>query len=125
MDGPKHMLVVEGEKRTRGLVANSLMLLAPDVEVAATGDRALSMIEERDRPVDLVVTDVELRGATGPMVARSVLEKYPSARVLFIGGPGGEGLAGRDLDPARVGFLQKPFGPSDLLDRARRLLGLA
>ena len=54
------------------------------VQQAASGTEALSVLE-RDR-FDLLLTDVAMRGMTGPELAKTAAEIYPGLAILLITG---------------------------------------
>ena len=68
---------------------------------------------------DLLVVDLGLPGMTGRDLADRFKEVHPGLRVLFVSGSFEEGWA-----PAADGcdFVQKPFQPDELLDKASALL---
>jgi hypothetical protein len=53
------------------------------------------------------------------MVARAIIERRPSCRVLFISGYPADSV---DLEGITAAFLQKPFVPRALVTRVRELL---
>ena len=57
----------------RALAARMLSAAGYDVQVAASGDEALALIQSGQSPVDLVVTDVVMPGITGQMYRQFAL----------------------------------------------------
>jgi DNA-binding NtrC family response regulator len=75
-------------------------------------------------PIDLLVTDVVMAKLGGLELASRLGSERPGLRVLLVSGYSRAELRATD-DPTRVvGFLQKPFTPADLLDRAAKLLAI-
>ena len=95
-------------------VTNALVLEAAEPDVA------LSLAHTIGRPIDLLVSDIDLRAAkTGIDLARELARSYPPMAVLLI--------SARDLPepdlPAEWRFLAKPFPVPALVDCVRELCG--
>jgi len=68
------------------------------------------------------VTDVVMPGLGGRAVAEQLRRREPGIRVLFLSGYAPEApFYAAELEPG-MGFLAKPFTPTILLDRVRKLL---
>ena len=77
-------LVVEDQGFQRWLVANQLESLgARYVFSAGEGQEALDLIHDREPPIDIIVTDLDMPGMDGMEFIRKLAErKYPAALVL-------------------------------------------
>ncbi len=115
--GAETVLVVEDEDSVRSLIKRVLSGAGYRVLEAASGDEAEAG-PWRQAAVDLVVTDVVMRGTSGPELARRLREERSDLPVLLISGYPGNRV---DLD-ASFGFLAKPFSKRELLARVRTLL---
>jgi CheY-like chemotaxis protein len=115
------ILLVEDEPTVRALAGRILRRAGNEVTSAASPAEALELVGEE--PPDLLVTDVLLPGMDGIELHRRLCERWPGLRVLLMSGfPGGnarieEAIARGDH------FLQKPFGPADLLEKVRAAAG--
>jgi PAS domain S-box-containing protein len=115
------VLLVEDEAVVRGVLERALKRVGYRVVVACTGDEALDVAAAQG-PFELLITDVVMPGMSGWEVGKRLGARYPKLRILYISGYTEDALAhGGELDPG-LRFLQKPFGPSDLLERVRRIL---
>lgn len=72
--------------------------------------------------LDLLFTDVNLADTTGIEVARAVRQIHPNLPVLLMSGSAQHTLADQGMPDAPVGFLQKPFIPSQLIDKVQQTL---
>jgi two-component system, cell cycle sensor histidine kinase and response regulator CckA len=118
-NGSERLLLVENEEPVRKLSARILKGAGYDVLVAANAGEALLHAESSKRPIDLVVTDVQMPLCDGPtLVARLRADGAASLKVLFISGHAAPEIA---ISPGN-GFLQKPFLADDLLRSVRDLL---
>lgn len=119
----RHILVVEDDSRTAGVLRNALELEGdPDwgVEVASEGLHALEMAART--PPDVVLLDVRLPGLDGGEVYRR-LRASPHAdhtRVLFLSAGTSLDLYQRGIDNGVL--LRKPFDVQELVGLVRALL---
>jgi DNA-binding NtrC family response regulator len=89
---------------------------------AATAPEALSAARASLEPLDLVIADIGIPGASGADVASEIKALHPAAGVLYISGDI-DGQLGQDaarVEGAR--FLQKPFGHEALLREVALIL---
>ncbi|MGE0711258.1 MAG: PAS domain S-box protein [Planctomycetota bacterium] len=124
-EAPQHRpqrlaLVIEDEPRVRELVAARLVQEGWQVLTAEDGPAALALAEHAE-PLDLVISDVQLPGPSGPEVVARLRESRPDLVVLFMSGYAAQGLRG--IDPAA--FLAKPFGLDELSRKLQEVLATA
>lgn len=62
---------------------------------------------ERESPIHVVVVDVRLNGEDGVALARELLRRQPSLRVIICSGDSSHKV---DMDPGTFEFIAKPFG---------------
>lgn len=92
--------------------------------VEANGyDEAVQMFEDHVEDFDLMVADVSLPYKNGIELARALLRKKPSLKVLFTSGyVGGSILRSSGLPQLERFFLSKPFHNSDFIAAVERIL---
>jgi signal transduction histidine kinase len=122
--GARRILVVEDHDDVRAFATGILRDAGYEVLEAASGDEALGLVG-RAAPIDLLLTDVVLRGMSGRQVAERFTETYPSARVLFTSGYPDDVTASKGVPQGAVAFLPKPYSPDVLISRVGELLDLA
>jgi CheY-like chemotaxis protein len=95
------------------------------VTAAANGPEAVRAFEERASDVLVLITDIVMPGGmSGVDLARALLQKKPSLKVLYMSGYAGDLAAGDQQLREGVNFLQKPFTPETLLACVRRCIEL-
>jgi two-component system cell cycle sensor histidine kinase/response regulator CckA len=91
------------------------------VLLTARPDEALKLAATHHDPIDLFITDVDLQETSGPELAQQLRRIRPEAEVLFVSGYSAHDHEHLRL-PEGAAFLQKPFRPETLLNKARELL---
>ncbi len=94
----------------------------PQRSLAENGVDALRVVDEHEGQIDLLLSDVIMPQMTGPQLAKQLLARQPSLRVLLMSGFAQPILdSGGHLD-AGMEFIEKPFsGPSLLAKIAQTL----
>jgi DNA-binding response OmpR family regulator len=87
---------------------------------ARSGDEALAIV--REKPIDLLVTDVVMPRMPGPTVAREVAALRPGIPILFVSGYTAGAALGVVLRERGDAFLPKPYTPRTLAAKVREVL---
>ncbi len=125
MTTPKTILVVDDERTVREAAVEHLRQAGYEVLEAGSGIEALAVLTSHGGAVDLLLTDVSMRGMDGGELAEAVADARPGIRVLFMSGySAGAPLHDGERDPG-VDFIAKPFLGSALLRRVQAALGPA
>jgi DNA-binding NtrC family response regulator len=119
------ILVVEDEKAIQLALSGLLRRQGYEVDVAGTGDDAVSLLNER--AFDLVLTDLALgRGPSGMDVLRAAKELRPETVVVMITAHGSETIAVEAMKAGAEDYVPKPFDNDEIrlvvqraLDRTR------
>jgi DNA-binding NtrC family response regulator len=91
------------------------------LELEDLGD-AERVCQQHAGKIDLLLTDVVMRGLSGPDLARKVQRLRPEAKVLFMSGYTDKAIVHQGvLDPG-IAFVPKPFTPSALAGKVREVL---
>lgn len=116
------ILLVEDEDCVRKIVRLSLEKQGCNVTECGSPEAALAFIETH-ATIDLLVTDVVMPNMRGPDLARAIRESIPNLKVLYMSGYADESIGLKHALRPCDDFLQKPFSPTELVKRVRRLLG--
>ena len=120
--GSETILLVEDEAAVRGLTLRCLQASGYTVLQAASAEEALPIAAAHAGRLDLLLTDVIMPGASGPELARRLLEKRPGTRVLYVSGYTDASMASPGALDDGAYFLQKPFTPESLARKVREVL---
>jgi len=121
-DPEVRILVVEDDSDARSLLAATLRRAGFAVLEAASGEAALTAIEDED--IGLVILDVGLPGISGTDVVHALRERPQTATlpvILLTGNAGEYGLV-TGLGAGADDYLEKPFNLNELLARVRASL---
>ena len=81
---------------------------------AEDGQAALNKIQSSTTPIALTLTDVVMKGMTGPELVLKLIESYPQMKVVYMSGYTGELVSHQGLDTG-IRLLEKPFTRAALL----------
>jgi two-component system KDP operon response regulator KdpE len=113
------ILVVDDEPQILRALRTSLQGAGYDVDVAASGEEALSSAALR--PPDAVILDLVLPDKSGTDVARE-LRGWTQVPILLLSAVGDEQEKVAALDAGADDYVTKPFGVEELLARLRAAL---
>jgi CheY-like chemotaxis protein len=120
--GSGSVLVVEDEQMVRELSRRVLEQGGYSVRTASSPQEALA-IAETGGPLDLLITDVVMPGGmNGVQLGRELSRRRPGLKVLHMSGYTDEEVVRMGMADRKLGFLSKPFQPSELLRRVSQLL---
>lgn len=119
---PPTILVVEDELTVRRMTCRMIRGLGFETVEAGDGREALRIIRQRERPFDLVLTDVVMPVMDGLELSRQLGTEVPEQRVLCMSAYPTSTLAGHGLLPERP-FIRKPFLPTALASAIKEALG--
>jgi two-component system, cell cycle sensor histidine kinase and response regulator CckA len=120
--GRETVLLVEDEEGVRHIAKVTLEMYGYTVIEAASGADAIRLVESREIPVQLLLTDVMMPGMSGRQLADAVRLFYPDCRVVFMSGYNEDAVVHSGLDHTTHAFLQKPFTPLVLARKLRDVL---
>ncbi len=118
----KTILLVDDNESVRAPIASLLEIKGYKVLQAESGSQALEMIQSRNCPVDLVITDVLMPRMSGLQLANHLKSIYPKIKVLYLSGYTQEAILDNGQIAAGSTFLSKPVPFEVLLAKIRELL---
>jgi CheY-like chemotaxis protein len=116
------ILIVEDEETVRRLTREVLKTQGYTVLEARDGVEALSIFEQRDGTIDLMLTDVVMPRIGGAELARRVWSIRPDMKVVCMSGYTDDASIHHAVSGASIAFLQKPFTPAALARKVREAL---
>jgi two-component system cell cycle sensor histidine kinase/response regulator CckA len=118
--GTETILFVEDDEEVQQMAAEYLKSVGYTVWTARTPADALARARDGAAAVDLLLTDVDLPGGSGPRLARELGAERPGLKVLFLSGQAHYALEAHGVAPETT--LEKPFPLAVLAERIRIIL---
>lgn len=131
--GPKQppqklrVLLVDDDASVRRLIRMALDAAGFEVLEAADGTVAMQLCEQTE-VIHIVLADVLMPKLSGRQLASHVVTHHPEARVLLMSGYPNvtgflDGVVGRaEKTRTEFGFIQKPFGPAQLIQKIGEMI---
>ncbi|MFT5702481.1 MAG: two-component system cell cycle sensor histidine kinase/response regulator CckA [Desulforhopalus sp.] len=116
--GNENILLVEDNKQVREIAQTILQQYGYNVISAGNGGEALSILEQADQNIDLLLTDVMMPDMNGKKLHSQMCEKIPQLKVVYMSGYTGDIIDGKNI------FIQKPFTTQLLAEKVREALGI-
>jgi two-component system cell cycle sensor histidine kinase/response regulator CckA len=120
--GHETILIVEDSREVLAAVSAGLKTFGYHVLEANGSDMAIQIIHNSDEKIDMLLTDVVMPGLSGKAVAETFRIKFDDLPILFMSGYSSE-VNPKDLESIKGSyFLQKPFSPTQIAAKVRRIL---
>ena len=120
--GTETILLAEDDDMLRPLAKGLLEKLGYTVLDAENAERALGAAGAHAGPIQLLVADVVMPGASGRELARRLAQSRPDTRVLYVSGYTDDAIVHHGMLEPGLNFLQKPFTPAALARKVREVL---
>lgn len=120
MSDKASILVVEDNPELREALSDTLEYAAYRVLAVDSGEAALEALA--DRPVDMVISDINMDGMDGHELLQQVRARFPVMPVVLITAFGSVGSSVRAMREGAVDYLLKPFKPEHLLATVEKYL---
>jgi len=118
------ILLAEDDGIMRRLTRKLLEQHGYKVIEAEDGKAAIDAVAAGKVPIDLTLTDVVMKGMTGPELVLHLIDSYPNMKAVYMSGYTGELVAHQGLDEG-IRLLEKPFTRPALLKILDEVLGPA
>ncbi len=116
------ILVVDDDETVRAVARQALELRGFQVIEAPDGRAAVDLVQEQGATVGLVLLDMTMPHMGGEEAYREMRRLQPDLRVILSSGYSEAEAMSRFLGKGLKGFLQKPYGPKDLLAKVQAVL---
>ncbi len=121
--GSGTVLVVDDEPTVREVAAAILSDAGFDVLQACDGVEGLACFQQHADTIRVVLLDLTMPRLSGEQVCAAMAQLRPEARILLSSGYSEQDATRRFDVGALAGFVQKPYGPRELLAAMRQALG--
>lgn len=114
-DASGTVLLVEDEVPVRALISEVLASHGYRVLPASGLDEALTICADYKGNIDILLTDVIMPKANGPLVAAEILAIRPEVKVLYMSGYTDDVIGSHGVLDPNVNLIYKPFAPNSLI----------
>jgi PAS domain S-box-containing protein len=108
------LLLAEDDPIMRKLTRKMLEEHGYEVLEAINGEAALDVISCNSKRIDLILTDVVMKGMNGPELVLRLMDSHPEMKIVYMSGYTGELVAHQGLQSG-IPLLEKPFTRAALL----------
>ncbi|MCK5688091.1 response regulator, partial [Myxococcota bacterium] len=116
------ILLVEDQEMVRKLVIAVLSRAGYRVLSCESAARAIDIVDENPDTIDLILTDIVLRGMSGAEMVQVLKKKGIEIKALYMSGFTGGALDKYEIPKDELAFLEKPFSPEVLSRKVREVL---
>jgi PAS domain S-box-containing protein len=120
--GCEKILLVEDEDAVRSVAARVLLNQGYTVIQARNGEEALTLLNQLDETIDLVLTDVVMPDMGGLALAEQIRIRSPGLKLVYMSGYSETDKLQPGLRNFETPFLQKPFSAESLVLKVREVL---
>jgi CheY-like chemotaxis protein len=120
--GKETILLVDDSVTLRKLLRRILVDKGYTVLDSGAPDEALRMAAQYPGPISLMITDMELPGFNGSVLAEKLAAVRPETRVLYASGSNLSSTVSSRVFAQDYAIIVKPFTSHDLLTKVRELL---
>ncbi len=111
----KVVLLVEDDSLMRRVTRQILEDHGYSVVEAEDGKMALERLQSHAKGMDVALTDVVMRGMSGPELALELTKLHPAMKVVYMSGYTGELIVQHNGIDREIPLLEKPFTKASLL----------
>jgi two-component system cell cycle sensor histidine kinase/response regulator CckA len=119
---PGTILVAEDEPSLRKLTCNTLKESGYRVLEAEDGPKAIEIAAQFDKDIDLLLTDIVMRGMNGRELAEQMSPGHPRMKVLYMSGYTDGAVATHGVLESGIVILRKPFTRKQLQQSVGEML---
>ena len=122
LEGKESILLVEDDDAVRLFASEILKNLGYNVEQAAHGRDALTIIREKNFAPDMVITDIIMPKMNGRELADEIKKDLPNAKILLMSGYSDNQISLDGKINKDVNFIAKPFSINNFANKIREVL---
>ena len=116
------VLVVDDEEDLRDIMRRMLERRGFDILVAPDSESAIETCRDHDGPIDVLVTDLGLPGASGGELSHAAASLRPGMGVVYISGLPKDIAVTKGLIGDDALLVKKPFTSELLIEALRRVI---
>ncbi len=120
--GNESILVVEDDEGVRNFVCTALKDLGYSVIQAINGKKAVDVLQDKKKGIELIITDLIMPEMNGKELAIEANKIVPDTKILFTSGYTEDHITSSGSLDKGINFLQKPYTMQALAKKVREVL---
>lgn len=120
--GKETIMLVEDENDVRKMISRTIDYLGYCPIIAKNGKEALDIINNLDKKIDLLITDIVMPEMSGVKLVENLSKKMPQLKVLYMSGYADNVIENHSMNNKKMDFLPKPFSVNSLSKKIREIL---
>lgn len=121
--GDEKILIVEDDDAIREMVEMMVVSLGYRAITADTPEQAINMVMNKERTIDLLLTDVVMPQMNGKELSFQLQKRIPGLKCLYMSGYTSNVIVNKGVLGEDICFVQKPFTRDLLAQKIREALG--
>jgi len=117
----KSVLIIEDDRRMASALEKVLVGEGAVVSRADWGGDAIGIMKERDRRIDLLITDLRMPFVSGLTVVFAVHRAYPELPIIVLTAFGSPVVKAECIRQGATAFLEKPLDTPHLLEEIEKI----
>ncbi len=122
LKGNETVLLVEDDPFVREVGRDALMEFGYNVITAASGDKALLLVNEKNLKPQLLITDLIMPTMSGIELAAHIREKIPNIKIIYTSGYTENLIVKNGVLEEGIHFIQKPYQILQFIQTVRHVL---
>ncbi len=107
------ILVIDDEQALLSIAKLALEIVGYQVDAVSSGEDGLELLRQNQHKYSVVLTDFAMPGLSGVALLKAIAKLNPDVPLVLTSGYSWNSLKGQ-IDVPIAGYLQKPFGASDI-----------
>ncbi len=120
--GNETVLVVDDNTTTRSMIVETLKKHGYKLLEAVNGEEGLSISDQFDGNIDVMITDVIMTGINGWELYREMIKRRPAIKTIFTSGYIDNPIVKNSILENKHQFMRKPLHTKSLLDELQKAL---
>ncbi|MEN8142536.1 MAG: ATP-binding protein [Thermodesulfobacteriota bacterium] len=120
--GSETLLIVDDEPTIRKMLKDIISPHGYQILEAGSGEEALELCDNQAQGIDLMLTDVVMKGMNGKQLAEKMATVRPATQILYMSGYTEDIISDKGIVAPGTKLIAKPFSPVELLTRVRAVL---
>jgi two-component system cell cycle sensor histidine kinase/response regulator CckA len=122
LTGQGTILLVEDEAPVRIFSNSALVSKGYTVLEAENATKALEIVKDHGKEIDVIISDVVMPGMSGPDMVKEITKKHKDVKIIFISGYGEDAFIESFGDERKFNFLSKPYSLKQLATKVKDVL---